>query len=312
MDDRTRGRSSGEIRREIDETRADIDRTVKALERKFTPGRALDDIMNRVRGGEGGLGDVAGSLGDTVRNHPVPLAMMGLGLGWLAVEKATGSGSESGDRVGTGTTERAPGRVGPYRGGRLKGGTKERLTAAAGQVSEKASEAARRARETGERARETGRRAKEAGEHTRERVAQARDGAASFLREQPLAAGAISFVTGLAAGLVAPSTRLEDRAMGRTAEAVKDEARTLAKEAGEGAREVATEAAETAVEATKERDMGDEPARKAGEVVSETTEAARRRAEEEGLTPERMRRRAQRAAHRPRRGSQREPDREAD
>src|SRR5690606_28580138 len=80
-------RSPDEIRSEIERTRSELHETVDALERRLSPGELFEELWNRVRGSGTGAGDV-------VRDHPVPLALMGLGLGWLAVEKATG-GRES-------------------------------------------------------------------------------------------------------------------------------------------------------------------------------------------------------------------------
>lgn len=106
-------RSSEEIRRNIEETRADMDRTVDALQAKLTPGEIIDDIWNRMKGS-----GATSSLGDIVRDNPMPVALMGLGLAWLAVER---SGESRGDklrrrygRVPPGTWEAAEGRRGPY------------------------------------------------------------------------------------------------------------------------------------------------------------------------------------------------------
>jgi hypothetical protein len=110
MDDETRDtRSADEIRREIERTRADMDETVDALGERLSPGRIVDELWARLRQGDGLSG-----VGDMVREHPIPLALMGLGIGWLAVERATGDGGRERERVGPGTWARAEGRRGPY------------------------------------------------------------------------------------------------------------------------------------------------------------------------------------------------------
>lgn len=113
MDDRTttpRGEtSSEEIRREIRRTRTDMDETVDALTERLSPGSILDEVWQRVRNGDG--------LTSVVRDHPMPLALMGLGLGWLAIEQAGGSSQNA----GPGTHARAEGRKGPYRGEAVNG-----------------------------------------------------------------------------------------------------------------------------------------------------------------------------------------------
>ena len=108
-------RSSDQIQRDIERTRAEMSETIDALEQRLSPGDLVDELWNRVKAGETGT-----NIGATVRDHPVPLALMGLGLGWLAIEKATGSRTEElrarYGSSGEGTYARAEGRVGPYRG----------------------------------------------------------------------------------------------------------------------------------------------------------------------------------------------------
>lgn len=103
-------RSSEEIRQEIRQTRSDMGETVDRLAERISPGQLLDEVWGRVRG-DGGEG-----LGSVVRDHPVPVALMGLGLGWLAVEEITGSSDRHMHDAGPGTYEPAEGRRGPYRG----------------------------------------------------------------------------------------------------------------------------------------------------------------------------------------------------
>ena len=107
-------REAERIEREIARNRAEMSETIDALERRLSPGELFDELWTRMRGGETGA-----NVSETIRDHPVPLAMMGLGLGWLAIEKATQSRSDELRArlgAGAGTYERAEGRVGPYRG----------------------------------------------------------------------------------------------------------------------------------------------------------------------------------------------------
>ena len=89
-------RDPDEIRREIARTRAEMDDTVDELGERLSPGRLVDDVWARFRRA-GGLS----AIGETVRDHPVPVALMGLGLAWLAIEQA--SGRSTAERVGPGT-----------------------------------------------------------------------------------------------------------------------------------------------------------------------------------------------------------------
>jgi len=103
-------RSSEEIRREIEQTRLQMDDTVDAIGDKLSAARILDEMWVRVRSGDG-----AAVLGEAVRDHPMPFALMGLGIGWLAVEQARSREERRHGHMGPGTYARAEGRVGPYR-----------------------------------------------------------------------------------------------------------------------------------------------------------------------------------------------------
>lgn len=147
-------RSSEEIRRDIEHTRSQMDDTVEAIGEKLSAARILDELWVRVRSGDG-----AAVLGEAVKDHPVPFALMGLGVGWLAVEQARAreerhARGRNEERVGPGTYGRAEGRVGPYgseavdhedpewahtgRGEAAKG----KVAGAAGAVKDRAAEAA--------------------------------------------------------------------------------------------------------------------------------------------------------------------------
>ena len=85
-----RGRSSEEIRSEIDRTRADMDETFAALDSKLTPSQLLLEGWHLFRGGStAGMG----KLWRIAREHPGPAAVVGLGLGWLLVESSRGEDS---------------------------------------------------------------------------------------------------------------------------------------------------------------------------------------------------------------------------
>ncbi len=107
-DSNDRHRAPEAIRRDIRETRGDMDRTVDELLDRFSVGGLVDEAWRRMRqgGGAGGM-DVGGML----RDHPVPIALVGLGLGWLAVEQANvrsdSAGSESAGKVASDVAHRA-------------------------------------------------------------------------------------------------------------------------------------------------------------------------------------------------------------
>jgi hypothetical protein len=148
-------RSTDRIEQDIERTRADMSETIEALERKLSPGELIDELWGRVRSGETGS-----NVADTIRDHPIPLAMMGLGLGWLAIEKATESRTDQlrarHGEYGAGTYERAEGRVGPYRGDEVIDpdlryddgpGATDRIRDAAGTVKDRVADLAGEAKD---------------------------------------------------------------------------------------------------------------------------------------------------------------------
>lgn len=81
------GRSADQLERTADRIRADLDRTLDALERRLAPGQLLDRSLSYLRdhGGE-----MASALGDSVRRNPVPILLTVAGLGWLVVSAVRG------------------------------------------------------------------------------------------------------------------------------------------------------------------------------------------------------------------------------
>lgn len=73
-------KSPEEIEREIAATRSEIDETIDALQEKVSPGQLVDQALGYVK--EGG-GDFAANLGRAVRDNPMPLMLIGVGLGWM-------------------------------------------------------------------------------------------------------------------------------------------------------------------------------------------------------------------------------------
>ncbi|HKH44280.1 MAG TPA: DUF3618 domain-containing protein [Thermoanaerobaculia bacterium] len=84
--------SSAELRSEIERTRAEMDSTFDALERKMTPGQILEEAWHLTRGGTSAG---ASKIWQIAREHPLPATVIGLGLGWLLVESSRGDGRSS-------------------------------------------------------------------------------------------------------------------------------------------------------------------------------------------------------------------------
>jgi len=70
-----------EIERDLSGTRARLGATIDVLRRKLAPGEMVDRAIASAK--ETGGGAFGRNLVGTVRGHPVPVALIGIGLAWL-------------------------------------------------------------------------------------------------------------------------------------------------------------------------------------------------------------------------------------
>jgi ElaB/YqjD/DUF883 family membrane-anchored ribosome-binding protein len=123
-------------------------------------------------------------------------------------------------------------------------------------VAEKADAARSMVSEAANRARQAvAGNASRAGDTTpsRGQVGQGARRAAGLAQENPLGLAVGAVAVGFLAGLLVPSTRIEDERLGPVADQVKDRARETGQEALQRGREVAQEAAGAAAETARER-----------------------------------------------------------
>jgi hypothetical protein len=84
------GASPQQIERQITEIRAQISDTLDAVQQKLSPGQMLDQALNYARE-EGG--EFASNFGRSLRDNPLPVALVTIGLAWLMVgQRRPGSG----------------------------------------------------------------------------------------------------------------------------------------------------------------------------------------------------------------------------
>src|SRR5688572_15962667 len=84
-------RTSEQIQKEIQQTRSEMSETLDAIRDKLSPGEILDQALAYFRSNKSehgpGMSETAShwasSLGDTVKQNPVPVALIGAGLAWL-------------------------------------------------------------------------------------------------------------------------------------------------------------------------------------------------------------------------------------
>ncbi len=291
------------MQREIRERQARIGNTIQILKRKtarLAPRHLMEQTMNRMHTTTSGYGDRAESryyepirnqshqrshsVGDTMRSNPIPIAMIGIGLGWLAL---TASGYDR--RIArSGTMHNVRDRAGS-----AAQYARDTFYSAGSTVREAASHAYDRASDAVE---DAGDRVRGLADHARDRAqGMRRDmshlsggqsgggyGDAGHTRasdrlhsatgrfwemvdDHPMVAGVMGIALGAALGASIPSTRYEDRWVGDYA----DEATNRAKEAALDAMDRGTRAARAAVEAAKEE---------VGDAVSAASDAAKEEA----------------------------------
>ncbi|WP_043833688.1 DUF3618 domain-containing protein [Muricoccus aerilatus] len=74
-------KSASEIEGEVEQTRARVTETIEALRDRMSPGQMVDQVMEYARGSGGA--DFMRNFGTSVRDNPLPVAMIGAGIAWL-------------------------------------------------------------------------------------------------------------------------------------------------------------------------------------------------------------------------------------
>ncbi len=273
------------IRSEIDTTRHRMDETIDALSQRLKGRHLLDEALHILRKQqENGnmtklknkISDSADaayhSVVDTIKSHPVPIALVGAGVGWLIYERtrsSSGATEESSTFRGIPpydedyAPEAQPGQTQDVRRFRPSGimseaearaqntcsmSDQDPSTSKIDALKQKASDIGQRVRDTSIQAKE---KAQQIYETSRDRVAEA-------VEAHPLQSGLICLAVGLVAGLLIPTPR-------RISERIRPKVREL----GERVRD-------------KTQDLME----RGGRVVESATQAAKEEAKAQGLTPQ--------------------------
>ena len=77
-------RTPEQIEREIEQTRRNTAATLAAIEDRLAPGRLMDEAWNYLRNSGQGQTFVS-NLSTTVRDNPIPVALLAISLTWLAI-----------------------------------------------------------------------------------------------------------------------------------------------------------------------------------------------------------------------------------
>jgi hypothetical protein len=311
LGDSGHGRSSREIRSEIDRTRSDMDETFAALDAKMTPREIGLELWSLFKGGSS---TGVSKLWRVAREHPMPTAVVGLGLGWLLVDTSrksdgvdgggayrgygkssyrqsyAGPGDDFESDEGSGVLSAAKDKLMDVAGstkdafssatekvGDAADWTKEQASDLGHQVADKASALSHQARD----------RAVDLGHQAKRQANRARLGFWQTMEENPLMVGAAVLALGVVVGLAIPSTDKEDELMGETRDHLLDEA----KEAGQQALDKGKHVAEAMVDKAKEEAQhqgltAESMADKVKNVAKEVTNTAKEEAKRQNLTPD--------------------------
>jgi ElaB/YqjD/DUF883 family membrane-anchored ribosome-binding protein len=255
---------SEEIREEIEETRIELEETVDAIGEKLSLRRIAQEGWQAVKNTSENSGN---RLVRAVREHPIPMGLIGVGVTWLVIESRRRSSEDwSAYPAGHEDYSEFEGRGGYEGAGRAMESARGKLADAkaalgdaANRVSDSASDAAHRvaeaARGAGERvggaASVVKDRAADLGRRTTRSVRRARDGYWDLVERRPLAAGVATLAAGLLVGLLVPSTSREDELMGDTRDELLGRARDASRETLEKTKDVARSAVDAAQDAAK-------------------------------------------------------------
>lgn len=292
------------VEADIERTRQQMSETVEAIQQKLSPGRIVDELLGYFRtesnssGSSAGASGIANSLVDSVKQNPLPVALIGAGIGWLMMSNNNSAGGRQHyspqrtgyPNIGNNGNNGTGYHYGPAhstahgvdQASTLKdkaGSVKAKAADAAADAKDKLSDAAENVRERSARA------ADMLQEQAGRQIERAREGFDTMLSEQPLTLIGVGFAIGAALGAGLPPTRKEDELMGEVRDDLKDRAMVAGSQQLEKAKTVADAALDAArEEADKEGLSGEDGKKKLSETkdsVQRVAKAAKDAAEDE-------------------------------
>ncbi len=234
-----------ELREDIEATRADMGQTIDELQYHLDPARLreeaklaaheatvgrAEDMMNTA---EQRTKEAGTSLMDTLKQNPVPTALIAIGAGWLLMssrDQDTHRASTHVDYIGTPpSTPRYQSDYSTTRtGSRVQGNAERMAVQASDRAQNVANQASQRAGQVADQAQYQMH--QYAGQA--QRVAgQAQGTIQGFMQNNPLAAAAIALGVGFAVGYAVPETQKEDQVLGEAHATAMDRVQSMAGDA---------------------------------------------------------------------------------
>jgi len=269
MTHESKGKDPNQIEAGIAQTRAAISEDLNQIEQKLTPenlkqqakeklgeafGEAKDAAVDKLRSAKDSAVESMGEMleeagtrakraGYFAKENALPLALIGIGAGWLYVSARRRRRDEEWDTergweperrsrdMKTGERARMRRRVeGSFETAR------ERLGGFAERASERVDQGMQQARE---QAHSVSERAGELGRRAQTQLKRAEERAVDYSRENPMAIGAAALAAGVGVGLLLPSTRPEDRLLGSRRDRLIGDVRETVEEVGRSVKETA-------------------------------------------------------------------------
>ncbi len=239
-----------EVESVLRRNRAALDGTLSELEQRLAPNELLDTVLAQLRGGAGA--EYVQNLRDQVARNPLPVTLTAIGLAWTVLGGGNGASRHGG--------------VGERSAGAKEAGSDMARRAGAG-VRDTVQSWRRR---SGERRAQGAEAAAAAREHGREWTQSASERAAAgmrrgdeLVREHPLLTIGAGLAVGAVVAALLPSTRQEDRTLGRARDRALDRATTAMHEEEERLRSAAEDASAAARQEASEQGLDPEAARDA-------------------------------------------------
>jgi ElaB/YqjD/DUF883 family membrane-anchored ribosome-binding protein len=262
------------LEREINQTRAEMNQTLDALEHKLTAGQLLDQCL-KFFGKTGG--EIGSSIGNSVKENPVPFLLTATGVAWMmfgpdrskrhsgyyetgySEERYAGTYTDDLYEDGSGTASGIGNKVraGATAAGNQLSRSKEALREGVSKTSKTVKDTVS---STSSAVKDSLNRTTVAAQN---KAVQAKEQFNVMLEEQPLLLGFLGVAVGAAIGFMLPHTQQEDQLVGE----VRDKAIAKAKDFGAQSYEQARNIAEQKIAGTVQANAGNsEPGHSHGHV----------------------------------------------
>jgi hypothetical protein len=271
-------RSTRQIERDVERTRAEIEDTVDALRDKMSIGQIVDEVSHYLR--DSGGSEMVSNLSAQARANPMALGLVGIGLAWLMSGRGQPSMGYEGHSAAT-TSAGAGLRDASARMGETAASAKDRIAQSGRRAGEAVSS---RMHEAGDavasRMHQAGDAAADAYGRMSGQATKAQRAMSDIIEDEPLILAGLGLAVGAAIGAMLPATDTENRVLGEHRDRLMEEAEDMARDQWDKARSVAKDSAAAAL---NEAEKGGSPAEAADRATKSAAHTAEQSANQKGL-----------------------------